>query len=341
MADELKKIKKASFVRRIIALIMDGAVTIFAFFAFFTFVFSPIATYGFKYKEILKEGSKIQLSSHLYVVSSKNEERNIPITDSDEEDINFYVERIKYYYLTYKTTIAPDCNEKIMDDSGVEYLPQEYYTPERVDSFVKDIATVEDAKKVSYDALIDFSKYIKDVNRRVKLCESFMIFPSFILSFGIFYILVPLLYKNGETFGKKVMRLALVTKDGYEVRKRQIVTRQLFLFVYVAFFAFFFAIGIASFALLGLGVAIYFIAAFISKTNRSFADYLAYTYLVDANSSVWFKDEIEEKQKEEIIEKNLEKYNKKRELDKHIIQVGSTVIEEHLVDEKEEKTSEN
>ena len=137
------------------------------------------------------------------------------------------------------------------------------------------------------------------------------------------------------------MGLGLVTKDGYDIKKRQIVLRQLFLFVYVTFFSFFLTIGLGSFAILGLGVLIYFVAAFISKTNRSFADYLAYTYLIDARNSVWFKDPQEEENKNKEVEKNLEKYNRVKEENPNLLQVGSTIVNEDVKRELEESKREN
>ena len=106
-----------------------------------------------------------------------------------------------------------------------------------------------------------------------------------------------------------------------------------FLFVYVGVFSFYIGIGYTSFATLGIGVLIYFIATFISKTNRSMADYLSYTYLIDAKNSVWFKDKKEEELKESIVESNLEKYNKNSEINKNVIQVGTEIVNEEVKEE--------
>ena len=69
------------------------------------------------------------------------------------------------------------------------------------------------------------------------------------------------------------------------------------------------------------------------------ADYLSYTYLIDTKNSVWFKDKAEEEKKEQILESNLSKYNKNEELDKNVIQVGSTIVNEELEKELKEKNA--
>ena len=335
MKSELKTIKKASFIKRILATIMDGAVAIFTFFALFLFVFSPIARNAFGYKDLVQQGSDLQIASHLYVLLDEKDTNNTPIylIDKEESEISFYMERLEYYYTQYKTSEAPDYNVEITDENGNKVLPINYYTKEWFSEKMKDVTTVEKAKDASLDAVKDFYKYVSEISMKIKRCEAFILIPSFILSYSGFFILVPLLYKNGETFGKKVMGIGLATKDGYSVRKRQIVLRQLFLFFLTVFASLIIGIGFTSFATLFVGVFIYYLATFISRTNRSFADYLAYTYMIDTKNSVWFNSEIEEKDKENEIEKNLEKLNKIKEKDSHILQVGSTIVNEEAKQE--------
>ena len=338
MKNELKSIKKASFPKRIIAFIMDGAVALFVFFGFFIFAFSPIANNALGMKKAYEEGSKLQVDSGLYVETERNKQTTyIPLNKYEYGSKDEYVVHLKSYYLEYKTTKAPDYNVPIKNSDGVEVLPKDYYTEAWFNEKMSGVSDVNTAKQAAKEALTDFSKYLYSYQKTITLCQLFIAGCSYVASFGIFYILVPLLFKNGETFGKKTMGLALVTKSGYDVKKRQIVLRQLFLFVYVGVFSFYLGVGFTSFATLGLGVLIYFVAAFISKTNRSFADMLSYTFLIDAKNSVWFKDKNEEESKEEIVETNLSKYNKNDGLNKNIIQVGTTIVDEETRKEFEEK----
>ena len=255
------------------------------------------------------------------------------LTKSSSEDVEFYKSNLKHYYCDFKVNIAPDREENIKDENGNEIAKKDYYTDDWFNSKMSTVVDVENAKKASQDALNDFGEYLKPINKKIYYSKLFIALCSYTVSFGGFFILTPLLFKNGETLGKKTMGLGLVNKDGYDVKKRQIVLRQLFLFVYVGVFSFYIGIGYTSFATLGIGVLIYFIAAFISKTNRSMADYLSYTYLIDAKNSVWFKDKKEEELKESIVESNLEKYNKNSEINKNVIQVGTEIVNEEVKEE--------
>ena len=188
MKNELRVIKQASFFKRIVALIMDGAVAIFGFFFFFVLVFSPIATKALHYQDYVNQGRKLQEDSHLFVLL-EDTDKNYTQINSDqvtEEDPQFYIERVKYYYVTFKTEIAADKDVPITKEDGTQVLPKDYYTVEWANETFKDVDTVEKAKKASYDALVDLTQYFTDINKKIKGCELFMILPSFALNFGIF-----------------------------------------------------------------------------------------------------------------------------------------------------------
>lgn len=333
VSQELKSIKQASFVKRILAFIMDAAVAVFTFFAFFFFVFSPIASKAFGYTSLVKEASDLQISSHLYVLVNEKDNRNTPIYNIDNKKVTYYTARIKYYYCTFKTKIAPDKNVKIELKDGTKVRPDQYYTESWFNDKFKDVDTVKEAKEASYDALVDFSKYLSSYQLKIRRIELFMILPSYALSFGIYFIMVPLLYKNGETFGKKILGIGFVSKNEYAVTKKQIVLRQLFIFFLTTLLAFFITIGFGSFIILGFGILVYYIAAFISKTHTSMADFIGVTYLIDTKNSVWFKDANQEAEKEKIVQENLEKYNKIEVENKNILQVGSEIVNEEAKQE--------
>lgn len=329
MKSELKSIKQASFLKRIVAFIMDGSVAVFTFFAFFVLVFSPIATKAFHYKDIVNEAAELQLTSQLYVLENEKDNENTAIIYIDGDE-NYFKERLHYYYCDYRVNLAPDKDTEINNDNGEKVLPKDYFTEEWFNSFASSKTSINEWKEASRSALYDFSRYLNPYQVKIKRIELFMIMPSFFLTFSGYFILVPLLYKNGETFGKKIMGLGFVTKDGYSVKKRQIVLRQLFALFLTTFASFFIGIGTTSFVTLGAGVFIYYLAAFISKTNRSMSDFLAYTYLIDAKNSVWFDDEKHEEKEEKSIEENLAKYNKDASKNEHVIQVGSEIVNEEV-----------
>lgn len=282
-----------------------------------------------------------------------------PLYNSTETDVEFYRARLKYYYCNYKTNknieydpaltdesikaryYSPLYNVPIDDGKGNKVLPGDYYTESWFNENFgpEKIKTVDEAKNAAYDAVAELynSSYFQSLNNKIKGAQAVIIFPPYVISFMIFYMLVPCLYKNGETFGKKVMGLGFVSKDGYDLKKRQIVFRQLLLFFWVSLSAFIIGVGTTSLATLGIGVVIYLIATLISKTKRSPIDYASYLYLIDAKSSIWFHDPKEEEEKEVKYEEKMAKYKSHKVENKNLIQIGDEIIDEDLKKEIEEE----
>ena len=367
MKNELREINNAHFAKRILAIIMDGAVTIFTMFLFIILIFVPIANKGMKYSEKVATRFQYQIASGLFVMYDEDKEGNVSvyelkdldkitedtksglITDLEAED-DFYFEHVRYYFLHYKTGdvetyLPPD--GKIEDFRAPNYAdlidgksPLEIYTQDWFEAKKAELKTVEEMVKLATNDLAGQDYYIKS-NKDIKAVQIFILLPPFVLSFGIFFIAVPLIFKNGETFGKKTVHIALINNDGYSVKKRQIVFRQTLLLLYVLLCSIIIGIGVTSIATLGVGVLIYFIAAFIPKSHRSPVDFAAYTLLVDARTSVWFKDALEETAKDAEIEENIANYKKNKIENKNIIQVGSTIVNEDIKREIEEENKQH
>ena len=368
MKNELKQINNANFAKRILAVIMDGALTIFTMFLLIAFAFVPIADKTMHYSEKVATRLQYQVASGLFVYYEVDEENNVQVyelKDLDKKnegskydiiynletsDDNFYFEHVRYYFLHYKTGdvegyLPPE--GKVEDFRAPNYAdlidgksPMEIYTQDWFDAKLNELKTPKAMMELAFDDMAEQAYYLK-TNKDIKAVQIFIILPPFVLSFGIFFIMVPLLFKNGETLGKKTVHIALINKDGYNVKKRQIVFRQTLLLLYVAFFSFVVGIGFTSFATLGVGVLIYFVAAFIPKSHRSLVDLAAYTLEVDARNSVWFKDALEETAKDAEIEENIEKYKKNKIENKNVIQVGSTIVNEDIKREIEEQNKEH
>lgn len=373
---KIRSIHEAGLGRRLIAMIMDAAIFAFVTVALALWVFSPIVNSTMKYDELGAEALRYELFSNLYVLEVVNDEDQsktvvdipqineaqgtssvTPLYDYVTEDIEFYKTRLHYYYCNYKTGVgvqvieghnpeefkAPDHNILIKDNSGNDVLPKNYYTDEWFATLIEGKTTVDQFRNLSYNATKDMrdSSYFKTVNDKIGTCQLIMILPAFGISFLGFYLLVPLLYKNGETFGKKVMKIGFISNDGYDVKKRQIVFRQILLLAWVSLSMFIVGIGLTSLATLGVGVVIYLIATVISKTKRSPIDYAAYTYLIDTNGSVWFKDEKEEAKKEEELVEKMSKYRHYEPDKKNLIQVGTEIVNEDVKRELEEEKLKN
>ena len=362
--NELTQIKNASFFKRIIAFIMDGALFAFIMFGFIAACFYPIANKAFKYTENRAKLMLYQVASKLVVCKGNDEngsEKLYELSELDQAPSNaqypslgeidgkedeFYINHVKYYYLNFKTGVNVECpaNANPEDYKAPNYQEEidgkpriEYYTEEW---FNEKVASSESTASLISEAIVDLcnEEFYAKKETSVRLTGYFLVFPAFYLSFSIFFIVIPLVFKNGETLGKKTLHLCFINSQGYAVQRKQIVLRQLFMLLMTSVVCFMIGrIGVGSLAFLGIGIVIYYAATAISKQKKSPADYLAMTLLVDGNKSVWFKNAKVEQEKEEILEKNMEKYQQNKVEDPHVIQVGGTIVNEDIKREIEEE----
>lgn len=373
MKNNIRSIKEGHIVKRLLALIMDAVIFAFIWGGLASWVMTPIAESAFKYSEVGNQAVKYEAYSKLYVVEEEDKntgEKKVidvnvlqeigdgnltftPLYNFDSSDVNFFKDRIKYYYTCYKTGNnviypegrnpedykAPNYKDLIKDDNGNMVKPADYYTDDWFNNKFGSITELKDLKNEAYEAVKDFynQPYFTAINNKIKGIQLFIILPPYFLSFGIFFIMFPLIFKNGETLGKKVVHVGFVSKDGFDVKKRQIIFRQLLLLLYVSFFTFILGIGVTSLAMIGLAGLIYLVATLISKTHRSPMDYAAYTLLIDTVKSVWFHDEVEEQNKEVELEDKMAKYRTEKPQDKHLIQIGTEIVDEQVKKEFEEE----
>ena len=148
-----------------------------------------------------------------------------------------------------------------------------------------------------------------------------------------------MLFKDGETLGKKTMQIAVISYDGYSAKKRQILFREILLFIVIFILGIVVGIGLTSFAIMALGILVLFILTLIPKNKRSIFDYAAYTIVVDSIHSTWFKSVEDEKRHEQELEANMSKYKKYIPENPNLIQVGSTIVDEKLKREIEQEKS--
>lgn len=174
------------------------------------------------------------------------------------------------------------------------------------DEDVKEGSVAAKEKYIYYYALSDLTSRTKlqnDYNHYAFFASTFPLVIAIFVTFMIFYFLIPLCFKNGETIGKKVMHTCLVNKLGYQYSRLQLIPR--FLFPTFLIIAVIFITGFSIWSLLITSVAFLasYIFAIFSKNNRAFHDIFAGTLVVDARESTWFKNaEEEEKTQREIDE---------------------------------------
>ena len=196
-------------------------------------------------------------------------------------------------------------------------------------------------KNQGYEAVKHFyhSDYYESINQHIKNVQYFIFITPFALSFGIFFILIPMLFKDGETLGKKTMNIAVISMDGYKAKKRQILFREILLFIVIFILGIVVGIGLTSLAVIAVGVVLLFIGTLIPKNKRSIFDFAAYTIVIDSVHSTWFKNKEDEERHKQELDANMAKYCKYVPDNPNLIQVGSTIVDEKLKKEiEEEKT---
>lgn len=137
---------------------------------------------------------------------------------------------------------------------------------------------------------------------------TFPIIVSFALSALIFYFIIPILTKNGQTLGKLSFHIGLVNKLGYQYKKVQLIPRFFFtvlLLVTGYIISLFFAYSLFVFlAIATLLLLVSYCIAVFTTEHKAIHDYFAGTIVIDLRQSTWFKDAEEEKR----IQKRIDEY---------------------------------
>ena len=111
------------------------------------------------------------------------------------------------------------------------------------------------------------------------------------------YIVIPIIFKNGQTAGKKIFKLILADSDGYKMRNSQLIMRYMPLGIVV--------LSLILLAPLNLYIPlticlIIFLVSFAlsmsSPKKMSLHDFTARTIVVDFKTSIIFDNELEEEQ---------------------------------------------
>ena len=115
----------------------------------------------------------------------------------------------------------------------------------------------------------------------------------------IYFLIIPLFFKNGETFGMKIVHVGLVNSLEYQVSKPQVFLKNFFILaeIFVGIFTFF------------LVFLVDYILMIFTKRHRSFSDLIAATVVIDTKTSVWFVSRSVEEKLISQIEENLKKSN--------------------------------
>ena len=204
-------------------------------------------------------------------------------------------------YQEFALPVVSENGTKELTDAGKKQLRQYFYVS---DEEAKDNETVAKYRYIYYYVLSDLtslSKLQNDYNKFALYGTTLPLVIAILITFMVFYFVIPLCFKNGETIGKKIMHICLVNKLGYQYKRVQLLPRVLFptlLTIIVVFFA-----GFSIWSLIGVSAVVFvsFLFVVFSKDNRGLQDYFAGTLVIDARESTWFKDINEEEKAEKDI----------------------------------------
>ena len=197
----------------------------------------------------------------------------------------------------------------------------------------------KDLRERAYNAtkMFYYTEYISSRQSRIKSIQLWSEIPVYILVVGVFYVLIPMLMRHGETLGKLSLGIGVVASNGFKAKKRQILFRSLVFVVEITFSLFIVGYGLTSFATLGVGCVLMIAVAVFTKKHQAPHDLAAMTMEIDVKKSVFFEDAKEEDKYKKQVDKDINELHKYEPENPNIIQVGGTIIDEKFKPKKSKK----
>lgn len=267
-------LKKARNLRRIGAAIIDLLVVLVLFIVLFIIV-DPIVTSNKKYQENLKQHSDILVSSGLfeygedgisseYIKEDIESKITIFLNENTDNGITYYNELkdkselfdVNNGIYTFKSTVS-ESTQKEFYNLVLEDITSSSY-------FNDYLATFEDAIRIgSYLQAISVIK---------------IMIPLFIAMLG-YYLAMPLIRKDHNTFGKIMFKLKIYSKKGgLEPSTIQIVMRQL---IYVFFEILISIYTMFMFYSIPLPLVVSLCMVIFTSTSITFHDLCCSTFVVE------------------------------------------------------------
>ena len=204
-------------------------------------------------------------------------------------------------YSEFAIPVASENATKELSEYEKTELRQYFYMSDEEAKYSEKASTY---RYIYFYALADItslSKLQNDYNKYALYGVTLPLVVAIIFTIMIFYFVVPLIFKNGETIGKKVMHVCLVNKLGYQYKRIQLLPRVLFPTLLTIIIVFFAGFSIWAFAGVSAVLLISFLFVIFSKDNKAIHDYFAGTLVIDAKESTWFNDINEEEKAEKDV----------------------------------------
>jgi len=288
--------------RRLVSILVDAFLVFITFMILQTFAIPPLANVIAHVNQTTESYQDRLVESHLYQrIDGKTMKLTETLTEEEKKDdmntyFNMFDESITFFYTEFTD----------IEDAKVENY---YKSKEDSNLFKKNNGIWEIKGNATYDELSQFFKdqyeialnYLSyddeclTLARKITLASIFEFLTSLTVSFLIFFLMFPLIFKERQTLGKKLMSLAVVSRrDGLVAKRSQILVR---------FLAFYLIEILLTFLTLGIPLIVSFSMLFFSKERITLHDYLSATLVVDTRQRPVMHNEEELKDYEEKKEK--------------------------------------
>ena len=350
------KLIKPIISKRIIAFLLNilvfGACSLALYFATLYGVFAT----GFNYIDNQNYINEVKKDNNL------NLKEDLTYQEYEKVVTKFYYEtypdQIFNYYHEYDERISSlthAYNVFVLNlpvEPTVEYYQTEYFKYQQLSDGSFDVnakaiqisgsgkryeANMQSLFYMSYSHLKDFvykfDENYKKANDQNVLFERLSRTVAFIIPYIAFYIVIPLVSKNGSTLFETKFNIGRVErKNGFRVKKFQTLIRYLVAFIipFIGFYYFnLYSVILLTIAPLFLNILV----MIINKNNYDLLDLICYTEGVDVSNSLIFKDP-----KEEYI---YYKNNKNIYSDEEYVNALSNIDKIDLTISRDEKFKEN
>ena len=200
-----------------------------------------------------------------------------------------------------------DKAEEIYNKYAEEFSIEKNMTQEKFDALTPEEQEAYQAKVAAADKAINADDEAVRVYTMLVNMSLIVVTGAVLLSTLLLQFVVPLLFGNGQTVGKKVFALCLVRKDSVKLNNLQLFTRailgkfaiELMIPVYVLLMMFLGTANILHLGLVALLLLVQLISLAVSQNNAAIHDLMAGTAVVEYTSQRIFQstEDLQEYQK--------------------------------------------
>ena len=289
----MHKLKPANKVQRIFAAFMDLMIAFLLATILSSFIVNPLFVNSTSYQESYSVYENGLLSTQLYQKDENNGQKLTCVIDLLNQDgtVMFNVEKISEYDEKLVSFYSNYSNEKVEEYQNTKETSNVYIKNASNEYVVIETVNVNDAYNFFATSYVNATKYFFTQNESVNeayyvlsLTSTYATIIPTGISLLICYILMPLLFKDGQTIAKKLFSLKVVSlKEDKILTKKQIILRELF-FVFVEI--------VLSYFTYFIPIIISILFVLMNKNHLSLHDYVGQTYVIDTLSVEQKKDNV-------------------------------------------------